>query len=92
MTTSPPRSEGTVPPSSVSSTSKPSATLRTAGFFLAQFVRKFGAGICQDISARAPWYLSDWTDAWNYRVFPATTLIFLQSMLLVLNVPYLVLT
>ena len=36
----------------------------------------FGAGIFFDIRARAPWYLSDWTDAWNYRVVPATALIF----------------
>ncbi|KAF8130561.1 hypothetical protein EV363DRAFT_1399069 [Boletus edulis] len=32
------------------------------------------------IRARAPWYLSDWTGACNYRVIPATTLIiFLQT-------------
>ena len=35
-----------------------------------------GVGIIADIRARAPWYLSDWTDAWNYRVVPATALIF----------------
>lgn len=35
-----------------------------------------GAGICLDIKARAPWYWSDWKDAWNYRVLPATALIF----------------
>ena len=34
-----------------------------------------GAGILRDIRARAPWYWSDWTDAWNYRVIPATALI-----------------
>ena len=34
-----------------------------------------GAGILRDIRARAPWYWSDWTDAWNYRVLPATALI-----------------
>ena len=44
--------------------------------FLPQFIYRFGAGIVQDIRARMPWYLSDWTDAWNYRVVPATTLIF----------------
>lgn len=43
---------------------------------LTQFARKLGAGIFQDIRARVPWYLSDWTNAWNYRVVPATTLIF----------------
>jgi len=40
------------------------------------FIRKLGAGIILDIRARTPWYLSDWTDAWNYRVVPATALIF----------------
>lgn len=25
-----------------------------------------------DIRRRAPFYLSDWTDAWDYRVVPAT--------------------
>lgn len=40
------------------------------------FVRQLGSGIILDIQARTPWYLSDWTDAWNYRVVPATALIF----------------
>ncbi len=35
-----------------------------------------GRGIILDIRSRAPWYASDWTDAWNYRVVPATALIF----------------
>lgn len=33
-------------------------------------------GIIQDVRARAPYYVSDWTDAWDYRVIPATVLIF----------------
>ena len=37
---------------------------------------KVGAGILRDIRARAPWYWSDWKDAWNYRVIPATALVF----------------
>lgn len=37
---------------------------------------KVGAGIWNDIRSRIPYYTSDWTDAWNYRVIPATTLIF----------------
>jgi hypothetical protein len=37
---------------------------------------KLGAGIVRDIRARAPWYWSDWKDAWNYRVLPATALVF----------------
>ena len=39
------------------------------------FPANVGAGILRDIRARAPWYWSDWTDAWNYRVLPATALI-----------------
>ena len=35
-----------------------------------------GAGIWNDIRSRVPYYISDWTDAWNYRVVPATTLVF----------------
>ncbi|KAG1898217.1 HCO3 transporter family-domain-containing protein [Suillus fuscotomentosus] len=45
------------------------------------FVPKLGAGIISDIRARAPWYFSDWTDAWNYRVIPATALIFFANVL-----------
>lgn len=30
------------------------------------------SGIMHDIRARLPWYWSDWKDAWNYRVIPAT--------------------
>ncbi len=37
---------------------------------------KVGGGILRDIRARAPLYWSDWKDAWNYRVLPATTLVF----------------
>ena len=35
-----------------------------------------GSGIIRDIRARAPYYASDWKDAWNYRVIPAIVLIF----------------
>lgn len=35
-----------------------------------------GTGIVHDIRRRAPYYVSDWTDAWNYRVIPAVVLIF----------------
>ncbi|KAF8158230.1 HCO3 transporter family-domain-containing protein [Crassisporium funariophilum] len=45
------------------------------------WLRRFGSGIALDIRARAPWYLSDWTDAWNYRVVPATALIFFANVL-----------
>jgi hypothetical protein len=48
------------------------ASLRLAGLLRV----KIGAGIARDIRARAPWYWSDWKDAWNYRVLPATALVF----------------
>ncbi len=43
---------------------------------------KIGAGILRDIRARAPWYWSDWKDAWNYRVLPATALVFFAKYVL----------
>jgi hypothetical protein len=33
-------------------------------------------GILNDIRARLPFYVSDWKDAYNYRVVPAVVLIF----------------
>ena len=29
-------------------------------------------GMINDVKRRAPYYWSDWTDAWDYRVVPAT--------------------
>jgi hypothetical protein len=37
---------------------------------------RVGAGIWNDVRSRIPYYTSDWTHAWNYRVVPATTLVF----------------
>ncbi|KIK77345.1 hypothetical protein PAXRUDRAFT_167177, partial [Paxillus rubicundulus Ve08.2h10] len=62
----------------------PSATLRgshASRWSLPPFIGGLGVGITQDFRARAPWYISDWTDAWNYRVIPATTLIFFANVL-----------
>lgn len=59
-------------PDANSSTSTTFQTRPTRFFNL----RRLGSGILVDIRARAPWYLSDWKDAWNYRVIPATALIF----------------
>ena len=39
-------------------------------------IDRLGRGIIADIRARAPFYKCDWTDAWHYRVVPATALIF----------------
>ncbi|KAI1786839.1 anion exchanging protein [Ganoderma leucocontextum] len=38
-------------------------------------------GIIRDIRTRAPYYASDWLDAWNYRVIPAIVLIFFANVL-----------
>ncbi|OBZ71230.1 hypothetical protein A0H81_08573 [Grifola frondosa] len=54
----------------------PSVTLRsnkTRTWF--QDIR-IGSGIIRDFRSRLPYYASDWTDAWNYRVVPAIVLIF----------------
>ena len=32
-----------------------------------------------DIKRRAPFYLSDWTDAWDYRVVPATVYMYFSK-------------
>ena len=51
------------------------SSIKRTSNFLKQITR-LGSGIRRDIQARAPWYWSDWKDAWNYRVVPATALIF----------------
>ncbi|KAJ7175398.1 HCO3 transporter family-domain-containing protein [Mycena filopes] len=63
------------PPSTIHPRSRPKA--RT----LLDRVQSLGSGVVNDIKSRAPFYLSDWTDAWNYRVIPATALIFFANVL-----------
>ena len=58
-----------------------SATVHPVGV-----IGRLGRGIRNDIRARAPWYLSDWKDAWNYRVVPATALIFFAKYALVVSI------
>ncbi|KIP02729.1 hypothetical protein PHLGIDRAFT_283464 [Phlebiopsis gigantea 11061_1 CR5-6] len=62
----------------------PSATLNTtSGRKVLPCLWSIGLfrGITRDIRARAPYYVSDWTDAWNYRVVPAIVLIFFANVL-----------
>ncbi|KAI0761997.1 anion exchanging protein [Trametes elegans] len=70
------------PASDVGASRSPSATLyrneRTIPAWVPTFV---GRGIIRDIKARAPFYASDWRDAWNYRVVPAIVLIFFANVL-----------
>jgi hypothetical protein len=37
------------------------------------------SGIIRDISTRLPYYISDWTDAYNYRIIPATAMVFFSK-------------
>nr|XP_018259912.1 anion transporter [Kwoniella dejecticola CBS 10117]OBR82070.1 anion transporter [Kwoniella dejecticola CBS 10117] len=42
---------------------------------------RVGYGMYNDIRNRIPWYVSDWTDACNYRVIPSTWFIFFANVL-----------
>lgn len=44
-------------------------------------LRYFGFGIYRDIRNRLPFYVSDFKDAWNYRVIPSITYIFFTNVL-----------
>ncbi|KAH8824795.1 HCO3 transporter family-domain-containing protein [Flagelloscypha sp. PMI_526] len=48
---------------------------------LVRWVKNLGGGMLLDIRSRGPYYISDWRDAWNYRVVPATALIFFANVL-----------
>lgn len=39
------------------------------------------SGIFRDIKARLPFYASDWIDAYNYRIIPATAMVFFSNVL-----------
>ncbi|KAI0299586.1 HCO3 transporter family-domain-containing protein [Russula brevipes] len=69
--------------SSATTLDRPRARGITATSFRLRDLPRFnvGAGILRDIHARAPWYWSDWKDAWNYRVLPATALVFFANVL-----------
>ncbi|KAK5086466.1 hypothetical protein LTS08_004226 [Lithohypha guttulata] len=38
-------------------------------------------GMIDDVKRRAPYYASDWTDAWDYRVIPATVYMYFANIL-----------
>jgi hypothetical protein len=63
-------------PSSYDVPSRPLFIYDALAFFMS--IRPF-RGIIRDIKARGPFYVSDWTDAWNYRVVPATALTFFSK-------------
>lgn len=39
------------------------------------------SGIIKDVRGRLPYYLSDWTDSWNYRVVPSTVFMYFANLL-----------
>ncbi|KAL4897005.1 anion exchange family protein [Aspergillus ambiguus] len=41
----------------------------------------FFRGMINDVKRRAPYYWSDWTDAWDYRVVPATVYMYFANIL-----------
>ncbi|KAI0754610.1 anion exchanging protein [Daedaleopsis nitida] len=80
----PPSGEATpaTPTTPASASRSPSATLcRERKYLPRWFSTSIGHGIIRDIRARAPYYASDWKDAWNYRVVPAIVLIFFANVL-----------
>ncbi|KAI0683076.1 anion exchanging protein [Earliella scabrosa] len=82
----PPQTEASAPTTETSTPApnsrSPSATLCRKESRLPAWVPTFiGRGIIRDIRARAPYYASDWVDAWNYRVIPAIVLIFFANVL-----------
>ena len=43
---------------------------------------RFFRGMMNDIKRRAPYYWSDWTDAWDYRIVPATVYMYFAKYVL----------
>ncbi|KAI5792451.1 HCO3 transporter family protein [Peziza echinospora] len=42
---------------------------------------RWGEGVYKDIGRRAPYYISDWTDAMNYRILPSTVYMYFANLL-----------
>lgn len=57
---------------SMSQTPAPIATTTSRRAAPTWWKIRFFQGMLNDIKRRAPYYASDWTDAWDYRVVPAT--------------------
>ncbi|KAH9241602.1 hypothetical protein K456DRAFT_30014 [Colletotrichum gloeosporioides 23] len=50
---------------------------RSSGWWKVQLFR----GMVNDLRRRAPFYVSDWLDAWDYRVVPATVYMYFANIL-----------
>ncbi|KAI9044373.1 anion exchange family protein [Aspergillus affinis] len=53
------------------------SSARTAKWWRVRLFR----GMILDVKRRAPYYWSDWTDAWDYRVVPATVYMYFANIL-----------
>ncbi|KAK2054234.1 hypothetical protein LY76DRAFT_240231 [Colletotrichum caudatum] len=53
------------------------ARSRRAGWWKVKLFR----GMANDVRRRAPFYVSDWVDAWDYRVVPATVYMYFANIL-----------
>lgn len=54
--------------------------MKFSDFMFAIFGQPF-SGMIKDVRGRLPYYVSDWTDAWNYRVVPATVFMYFTNLL-----------
>ncbi|PGH34673.1 hypothetical protein GX50_02461 [[Emmonsia] crescens] len=85
MTTIPPtagaESEPTRYPQNLTRTASSSTTTRTSSSTEKWWHIHFFRGMIGDIKRRAPYYVSDWTDAWDYRVVPATVYMYFANIL-----------
>ena len=80
-----------LPPLSPSSSPPRSHSPMSRMFLYVLSIRPF-RGIINDFKSRLPYYISDWTDAWNYRVVPATALTFFSKQVFLLLLAFLMLT
>jgi hypothetical protein len=44
-------------------------------------------GMVNDVRRRAPYYVSDWLDAWDYRVVPATVFMYFAKYVISIGSP-----
>jgi hypothetical protein len=46
------------------------------------------SGMINDVRRRAPFYWSDWTDAWDYRVVPATVYMYFAKYVVIQSISF----
>lgn len=68
----------TVDKTTYNSTNNNNASKNVKSWYRIRFFR----GMIDDVRRRAPFYASDWTDAWDYRVIPATIYMYFAKLVL----------